>query len=85
MGPLSLSVPDYPLGRSPAPHLAMEEHHSLTRFFRMKSRWRGLGHSCVSREDDGQSVKLQDSCVDWTGARTGVDLESKPQFCWRFV
>lgn len=45
----------------------------------MPSRWRGLSHACVSREGDGQSVTLRDSCADWTGARTGPGLEGQPQ------
>lgn len=82
-GPLSPPVTDCPLGRSPAPHLG--HGGAPQRFFQKQPRWRGLGRSCVSGEGNGQSVRLRDSCVGWTGARTGLDLESRPRFRWRFM
>lgn len=82
-GPLSPPVTDCPRGRSPAPHLG--HGGAPQRFFQKQPRWRGLGRSCVSGEGNGKSVRLRDSCVGWTGARTGLDLESRPRFRWRFM
>lgn len=84
-GPLSLSVAGRALGRSPSAS-RRPLGRSLMRILLMQPSRRGLATPVsLGRATGSQLVTLRDSCVDWTGARTGPGLECQPQFCWWFM